>query len=117
MGIFTILKQLITILLFTAGFSLAVQAQGRPDRDAAARLVRFYPNPASEVVYFELPGGAEKNYTIQLYNFMGKKVRETNAAEGRNQVLLDGFYRGVYIYQLRDKSGRVVDSGRFQVVR
>ena len=25
------------------------------------------------------------------------------------------FYRGIYIFQLKDKNGKVVDSGKFQV--
>jgi hypothetical protein len=117
LGIFTTLKKFYTILFICSFTAFTAQAQLRGDRYAADKIVRFYPNPASEVVYFELPAGYDKSYSIQLFNFMGKKVRETTASTGRNQVLLDGFYRGVYIYQLRDKYGKIVDSGRFQVVR
>ena len=48
---------------------------------------------------------------------MGKKVAEINADALRLNFSLDGFYRGIYIFQLRDKYGKVVDSGKFQVVR
>jgi hypothetical protein len=48
---------------------------------------------------------------------MGKKVGETNAATQRIIFSLDGFYRGVYIFQLRDRYGKIIDSGKFQVVR
>lgn len=48
---------------------------------------------------------------------MGRKVKETNAAAQRVSFSLDGFYRGVYIFQLRDQYGKVVDSGKFQVVK
>jgi len=30
-------------------------------------------------------------------------------------VNVSDFYRGVYIFQLRDKNGRMIDSGKFQV--
>ncbi len=30
---------------------------------------------------------------------------------------LTDFYRGVYIYQLRDRTGKIIDSGKFQVVK
>ncbi len=112
MPIFTLLKKTYTILLFSFfSFTTAI-AQFK----VAEKIVRFYPNPASEVVYFELPPGYDKDYALQLFNFMGKKVKETSAVSGRNQVILDGFYRGVYIYQLRDRFGRIIDSGRFQIV-
>jgi hypothetical protein len=83
----------------------------------AVKVVKFYPNPATTAINFELPGGYEKSYTIQLFNFMGKKVSEINVTTQRISFSLDGFYRGVYIYQLRDKYGKVVDSGKFQVVK
>lgn len=40
-----------------------------------------------------------------------------NAATLRLNFPLDGLYRGIYIFQLRDKYGKVIDSGKFQVVR
>jgi hypothetical protein len=30
-------------------------------------------------------------------------------------INLSDFPRGVYVYQLRDKTGRIVESGKFQV--
>jgi hypothetical protein len=48
---------------------------------------------------------------------MGKKVYESTPISQRINLSLDGFYRGVYIFQLRDKTGKIVDSGRFQVIR
>ena len=48
---------------------------------------------------------------------MGRKIYETAPATQRLFVNLDGFFRGVYIYQLRDKYGKIVDSGKFQVVK
>lgn len=85
--------------------------------DAAEKIVKFYPNPASTSINFELPGAYTKAHSMQLFNFMGKKVREINISTPLINLSLDGFYRGVYIYQLRDRYGKVVDSGRFQVVR
>jgi Secretion system C-terminal sorting domain len=80
-------------------------------------VVKFYPNPASTSINFELPSGYDKSFTIQLYNFMGKKVAEINAGSQRINYSLDGLFRGVYIFQLRDKYGKIADSGKFQVVK
>lgn len=96
----------------------AATAQQKPSGEGvAAKVVKFYPNPASATINFELPSGYDKSYTIQLFNFMGKKVAEINAATQRVNFSLDGFFRGVYIFQLRDKYGRIADSGKFQVVK
>ena len=48
---------------------------------------------------------------------MGRKIYETGTALQRVIIPLNSFFRGVYIYQLRDKYGKIVDSGKFQVVK
>ena len=42
---------------------------------------------------------------------------ELNNLGARTTVNLSDYGRGVYIYQLRDKTGRIVESGKFQVSR
>jgi len=113
------LKKITTILivLFGITFTSFAQLKSGNDGDAAVKVVKFYPNPATTAINFELPSGYDKSYSIQLFNFMGKKVSEINVSTQRISFSLDGFYRGVYIYQLRDKYGKVVDSGKFQVVK
>ena len=85
--------------------------------DAGAKIIKFFPNPATSNINFELQPGYDKSYTLQLFNFMGKKVYELAPSSQRINLSLNGFYRGVYIFQLRDKFGKIMDSGRFQVVR
>jgi len=45
----------------------------------------------------------------------GRKMYELNNIAERITINLADFTRGVYIYQLRDKTGRLVESGKFQV--
>jgi hypothetical protein len=80
--------------------------------------VKFYPNPASTVINFEFTrSNPDATYTLQVFNFIGKKVAEVNVSSNKASVSLDNFFRGVYIFQLRDKTGRIVESGKFQVVK
>ncbi len=48
---------------------------------------------------------------------MGKKVIEVNKLLPRTYMPLQDFYRGIYVYQLRDKEGNIIESGKFQVVK
>ena len=48
---------------------------------------------------------------------MGKKVYELTNTTQRISVSLTNFYRGIYIYQLRDKTGKIIESGKFQIVK
>ena len=119
MSIFTILKKFFTILILSLGVNFTASAQLKSAaeiNDAPARIVKFFPNPATTSINFELPIGYDKLYTIQLYNFMGRKISEAPASGQRISFKLDGLYRGVYIFQLRNKSGKIIESGKFQVV-
>lgn len=81
--------------------------------ETPVKIVKFYPNPATTNITFELPKGS--SYTLQIYNFMGKKVYEIKSTAATNLVNLNDFNRGVYIFQLRDTNGKIVESGKFQV--
>ena len=118
MSIFTRLKKTFTILAFLIGINIATFAQQKlVNQEPVAKVLKFYPNPATTVINFDISKGSSNSYTLQLFNFMGRKVGETVASSERIYFLLDGFYRGVYIYQLRDRYGKIVDSGKFQVVK
>ena len=83
--------------------------------DVTAKIVKFYPNPATTYINFEFQKTSDKTYNFQIFNFLGKKVYEMNNVNPKTTVNLTDFFRGVYIFQLRDKTGKVIDSGKFQV--
>lgn len=101
------------------GFTGSAVAQSRPavGVETNAPIVKFYPNPATVAVNFEFLKGFDKTFTLQIYNFMGKKVYEVVPGTASYYLSLDGFNRGLYVFQLRNKYGSIVDSGKFQVVK
>jgi hypothetical protein len=48
---------------------------------------------------------------------MGKKMEELVPGSQIINLSLNTFYRGIYIFQLRDKKGKIIESGKFQVVK
>lgn len=104
---------ILSIILFTAFTAPAHANFGQPD--AADPILRTYPNPATSVVNFDFQKGYEKGYSIQVFSFLGKKMYEAANVNARTSLNLTEFTRGVYIYQLRDRSGKIVESGKFQV--
>ncbi|MBO9572807.1 MAG: T9SS type A sorting domain-containing protein [Chitinophagaceae bacterium] len=109
------MKILYTLFLLLA-FS-QVRAQSVPDaeRGAMGKIIKFYPNPATSIINFDFQKDYDKSYNFQIFSFLGKKVYELNNVSPKTVVNLGDFYRGVYIFQLRDRNGKVVDSGKFQV--
>jgi len=111
--------KILYILTFIVFSAFAATAQDRDNSgqrgEPEARIVKFYPNPATTFITFDFQKEFDKSYTFQIFNFLGKKVYDNANITPKTIVNLNEFYRGVYIFQIRDKAGKIVDSGRFQV--
>jgi hypothetical protein len=79
------------------------------------RFIQCYPNPATTIVNFEFNTISEKGYVLSVFNFIGRKVDEIKINSNRASLNLDNYFRGLYVYQLRDKQGQLIESGKFQV--
>ena len=91
------------------------QASREPSPDALQRILKVYPNPATTFTKFEFQKNYDKGYTLQVINFIGKQVFESKNIGSTTTLDLSTFNRGVYIYQLKDQSGKILESGKFQV--
>jgi len=113
------LKRIFYIFIFIAGFHLSSTAQVKSTfiNDEGVQTVKFYPNPASSFINFEFTKVYNKSYSLLIYNFIGKKMTELKPTDQKITVPLTEYYRGVYIFQLRDAQGNVVESGKFQVIK
>ena len=110
------MKRLLLLVLIVCAFTFA-NGQARSGV-APAPVLKFYPNPATSFVTFDFQTAYEAGYSLQIFNFpQGKKVYEAKNMAQRTSINLNEYSRGVYIYQLRDRSGRMIESGKFQVVK
>lgn len=81
-----------------------------------SKISRVYPNPATSYIIFEFDKTVDRSYTLQIFAFFGKKMTEIRLTESKVNITLDdNYFRGLYIYQLRDQSGKIIESGKFQV--
>ncbi len=84
--------------------------------DTTNKITHFYPNPATSYINFTFDKTVDKTYSLQVYNFIGRKMNDIRLTETKITINLDdNYYRGLYVYQLRDQSGRIIESGKFQV--
>ena len=79
------------------------------------KKVSFYPNPATSFITFDLQDSYHQGITLTVFNFMGKKMSETQAVNAKTVISLTDYSRGTYIYHLVDRSGKIIDTGKFQV--
>lgn len=111
------MKKLYYIFIFIVVLQTSSHAQVRHATTDAVKTVKFYPNPASSFINFEFAENYNDSYTLVIFNFIGKKVEDLKVTDQKITVSLTDFYRGVYIFQLRDKQGNIIESGKFQVVK
>jgi hypothetical protein len=104
---------LLSIILLTSTQAKS-QARG-PMPDPEHKVIKFYPNPAVSYITFELIKEPNKTYSLQIFSFLGKKVKEVPEIIDKTTVSLSDLNRGLYTFQLKDFSGRVTDSGIFQI--
>lgn len=111
------MKRIFYIIIFIAGFYFSSPAQVKSSAgNFAVKTVKLYPNPAVSFINFEFSKTYDQSFSLQIYNFLGKKVAELKPTEKKIVLPLTDYYRGVYIFQLRDKQGNIVEAGKFQVV-
>ena len=114
------MRRILPILSFI--LLIATQSQGQssrttPGSETTDRIIKLYPNPATTNITFDLQKGYEKGMSIQIYSFLGKKMYDVPNAPQKSVINLSDFNRGLYMYHLLDATGKVVESGKFQVTK
>jgi hypothetical protein len=104
---------LLSIILLTSFRAKSQDINLLPDSEP--KIVKFYPNPATNFITFEVDKESSKTYNLQIFNFLGKKVLDLIDVSSKTIVNLSDFTRGIYIFQLKEANGKVTESGRFQV--
>lgn len=102
-------------IIFLTAFTANSQVRTTALPEPAVKIIKFYPNPAVSQITFDFELGYDKNYSFQIFNFTGKKVFELFAVTPKALINVSDFYRGVYIFQLKDRNGKIVETGKFQV--
>jgi hypothetical protein len=82
--------------------------------------IQAFPNPAVEWVRFDCTNLAAGDYTLKIFNIIGKCVWKKNytlSGTTSFKVELEDFKKGTYIYSLVDKQGKSVGTKRLVVLK
>lgn len=113
------MKRIFYIFIFIIGLNFTSLAQNKTSttEDGTAKLIKLYPIPATSVINFDFVTGYDRSYSFEVYNFTAKKVYELKSPPQKITLSLNDFTRGFYYYQLRDKTGRLIETQRFLVLK
>ncbi|MDN4030687.1 PQQ-dependent sugar dehydrogenase [Chryseobacterium gambrini] len=78
-------------------FRITTTTLGVQENDLSNQI-KVYPNPASKKVFIE--GVKDKNTTVEIISFEGRKVLEQGKIESDNSVNISGIPAGVYFINL-----------------
>lgn len=109
------LKRIFTILFFIGLTTCSLAQKSWGQGSGEEKIVKFYPNPAVSYIVFDMQRPVEKGYVIQLYNMLGRRVLSVAISSNKVTVPLTDLFPGLYYFQLRDKTGNIVEVNKFQV--
>ena len=79
------------------------------------KLTECYPNPATAYINFKFDNSVVHTSKLFIYSFTGKQMDVADVTGNVIKISLNNYYRGLYMYQLRDTNGNILESGKFQV--
>lgn len=110
------MKRILPIVSFILLIAFNATAQvSRESKPEAEKTVKFYPNPATANITFDLQKSYQRGLTISIFSFLGKKMYESQNVAEKTTIAVTDFNRGVYIFYITDATGKVIDTGKFQV--
>ena len=89
----------ILILLIGINFTSFAQYKNPAQGEPIAKLIKPYPIPATTAINFEFQYGYDKYFTLQIYNFMGKKIndfKKSYAYLNKTIRVSPNYYKGYY---------------------
>ncbi len=80
-----------------------------PTDDIEVDDVKVYPNPASDFIKISNAGGIE---TIEIYNLIGKKVKNFTGISDDDTYDISGLPTGMYLIRMLDEDGELLITKR-----
>lgn len=82
--------------------------------------IQAFPNPAVERVRFDCTNLPSEEYTLKIFNIIGKVVWKQNYMINGNRSVtleLEDFRKGTYLYSLVDSKGNIIGTKRLVVLK
>jgi hypothetical protein len=114
---FTVVLVLFALIGFAQSTTRDNGTSSTSSRNVSIKILKVFPNPATTFVVFEFQRNYVSGLALEIYNLPGKKIAAANNITSSTTIQLQNFYRGVYLYKLIDRNGKVLESGKFQVVK
>jgi len=72
-----------------------------------------YPNPCQKYLYIVIPGYKNLNFTLYIYDYLGKIIESERFAGEKIQINTVQYKNGIYFYKIISKDDRGISHGKF----
>lgn len=90
-------------------------SNGKENRYENKTSISLYPNPAKDVISFQLPHSFRENIELKIYNLKGKPIKKNDLIISKSNELslnISGLSHGSYILIIK-QNGRIICSEKF----
>lgn len=84
-----------------------------PEIQLSVHIPKLYPNPIEEVSKLVFQNVEQQNYTLKIYNALGKIIMQKETTNDYFELNNSDFVSGIYNYVLLDMQQGLVKSGKF----
>jgi hypothetical protein len=70
--------------------------------------IKVYPNPVISLIQVDYKLGMQRELTLKVYDMSGREVLTQKKLKSGDQVNMSRLLRGIYQYQLLDKTGKLL---------
>jgi hypothetical protein len=74
-----------------------------------------YPNPCKGEINF-CYNGQNAQYVF-VYDIEGRELKQSEMRNGKTTLSTSAYPAGIYLYHIADKSGNVIDNGKFTIIQ
>jgi hypothetical protein len=96
-------------------FCVDVLAPTNSLMDSENRVVKLYPNPASEMITIE--NYSSEELKLDMFDLSGRSVKMMNIPSGKYLVETREFLSGTYFYKLLNSDGIIVRTGKIEIIK
>lgn len=83
-------------------------------------IIKAFPNPAVNYVNFEMNGVNAGNYTFDIYNILGRRLKSESHELNSDATIymnIEDLAKGAYLYSIKDATGEILNTKKLLVNR
>ena len=75
--------------------------------------LKIYPNPGTDIIHIVSEDRRIMDARFSIFDLSGQQIEKYTLSQMQNEINVSGLTHQIYIYQIEDKKGEVIGTGKF----